>query len=66
METKRQFSRTTVLWMLVAIFVVLPLAAAVGDWLFLVTLAGTLGLLGWVGWNWGADSRDGRDWQTGR
>jgi hypothetical protein len=49
--------------MLVAIFVILPVAAAISDWMFLVSLAATIGLLGWVGWRWGADSRDGRDWQ---
>jgi hypothetical protein len=49
--------------MLVAIFVVLPLSAVAGEWLFLVTVTGAIGFLGWLGWKFGADSRDGRDWQ---
>jgi hypothetical protein len=64
MEATREVSRIKVLWMLVAIFAVLPLAQAAGDWVFLVSLVGVLGTLGWLGVNWGADSQDGRDWHA--
>ena len=63
MERTREVSRTTLLWMIVAVLAILPLAEVAGGWVFLGSLAAVLGGLGWLGTNWGADSRDGRDWR---
>ena len=36
---------------------------ATNEWLLLLSIVAAIGALGWIGINWGADSRDGRDWR---
>ena len=59
-------TRGVVFAILAVALAVLGIGQAFGDWAFLGSVGAVLGGLGWAGIRWGADTREGADWQPRR